>query len=97
MCLILYMLWSNSLCSNLKDSLEFRCDSSVVALVVHSCSSSVICSWKFASRLLRWAPPSFFMRYSVRVMGHLVQSLCVILDISTAPPYLASICCVRPL
>ena len=75
----------------------FKCGSFVIALVVHSCSSSMVCSWKYVSKLLRWAPPFFFMRYSVRVVGDLVQSLYVILGVSVAPPYLASMCCMRPL
>jgi hypothetical protein len=97
MCFILYILCSSNLCSSLRDSFEFRCDISVVALVVHYCSSSVMCSWKCVSKLLRWTPLSFFMRYSVRVVGDLIQSVFVILGMFSAPPYLASICCMRPL
>ena len=52
----------------------------------------MICSWKFASKFLKWALHSFFMRCSVRVVDDLVQLLCVVFGISTVPPYLVSIC-----
>jgi hypothetical protein len=45
------------------------------------------------ARSLRWAPPSFFIRNSVRVVGDLVQSWYLIICMSSAPPYLASMCC----
>ena len=66
---IFCMLCIRSLCSNLRDSSVFSCGSTDVACVLHSCSRSVLWSWKFASMLLRWAPPSFFIRNSVRVVG----------------------------
>ena len=97
MCFILYILYSSSLCRSLRDSFEFRCGIYVVALVVHSCFSYVMCSWKCASKFLRWTPPSFFMRYTVRVVGDLIRSVFVILGMFSAPPYLANICCMRPL
>lgn len=53
MCLIFCMLWVSNLFSSLIESLGFRCGNSVIALVVHSSSSSVRLSWKFSSKLLR--------------------------------------------
>jgi hypothetical protein len=86
------MLWVRSLCSNLRDSLGFRCGNYVVVLAVHSFSSCVICNWKSPSMLFRWVPHSFFIRNSVRIVGDLMQSACLILGISSAPPYLANMC-----
>ena len=86
-----------SLCSSFRDNSVFSYGSTDIVWVIHSCSSSVLCSWKFASKLLRWTPPSFFIRNSVRVVGDLIQSWYLILCISSAPPCLASIYCVSPL
>ena len=97
MCCIVYMLWINSLCKSLRDKVELRCGSSFVACVRHSCSNSVICSRKFSFVLLRWIPPAVFKRNSVRIVGDLMQSCWVILGISSAPPYFASMCCISPL
>jgi hypothetical protein len=68
-----------------------------VACVCYSRSYSVMYIWKLSLVLLRWIPPAFFRRNSVRVVGNLIQSYCVILEISSAPPYLASICCISHL
>ena len=97
MCFILCMFCVRSLYSSLRDSSLFSCGRTVVAWDFHSVSSSVACSWKFASMLLRWAPPSFFIRNNVRVVGDLVQSWYLILCMSFAPPYFARICCMSPL
>ena len=97
MCFILCMLIISNLCSSLRDSLGFRCGSSIMALFVHSRSNSVMCNWKFSSMFLRWVPPSFFIRNNVRVVGDLIQSVYVILGMSFAPPYLASMCWISPL
>ena len=97
MCLILYMLCIRSLCSSLRESLGFRCGNSVVALAIHSFSSCDMCRWKSSSILFKWTPPSFFMRNSVRVVGDLIQSVCLILVISFASPYLARMCWMSPL
>jgi hypothetical protein len=43
--------------------------------------------------LLRWAPPSFSIRNSVRIVGDLIQFWYLILCMSSAPPYLANMCC----
>ena len=53
MCFTLCMLWVRSLWSSFRDSSGSSCGSSAVACVLHSCSSSVVWSWKFASMLLR--------------------------------------------
>ncbi len=74
MCFIFCMLWVRSLCRSLIDSLGFKCGNSTVARDLYSSSSSVIWSWKFSSTLLRWTPPSIFIRNSVRVVGDLIQS-----------------------
>ena len=79
MCFILWMLLISSLYSSFRDRLGLRCGSSILALFVHSCSSFVLCNWKFSSMLLRWVPPFFFIRNSIRVVGDLIQSVCVIL------------------
>ena len=97
MCFIFCMLWIRSLCNSLIDSSVFRCGSTDAACVLHSCSSSVVLNWKFVSMLLRWAPPSFFIRNNVRVVGDLIQSWYLILCMSSAPPCLASMCCISPL
>ena len=94
---IFCILWVRSLCSNLSGVSLFSCGSRVVAWVFHSCSNCVMCNWKFASILLRWIPPSFFIGISVLVVGDLIQSWYLILCMSCAPPFFASICCVRPL
>ena len=73
------------------------CGSLVVACVLHSYSSSVIWSWKFVSMFLRWTPPSFFIRNSVRVVGDLMQFWYLIFCMSLTPPCFASICCISPL
>ena len=42
-------------------------------------------------------PPAFLIRNGVPMVGNLIQSWCLILDIFSAPPYLANIKYVRPL
>ena len=96
-CCIVYMLWINNLCKNLCDKSGLRCGSSFVACVRHSCSNSVLCNRKCSFVLLRWIPPAVFKRNRVRVVGDLVQSCCVILGISSAPPYFANMWCISPL
>ena len=44
-----------------------------------------------------WIPPAVFKRNSVRIVGDLMQSCRVILEIYSVSPYLANICCVSPL
>ena len=68
-----------------------------MVISVHSCSSSVILRWKSSTKFLRCMPPAVFIRNNVRVIGDLMQSCCLILGMSLAPPALASICCHRPL
>ena len=94
MCFIFCMLWIKSLCSSLIDNSLSSCGVRAVACIFHSCSNSVIWSWKFDSMLLRWTPPSFFIRNNVLVVGDLIQSWYLIICMSSAPPCLASICCI---
>ncbi len=68
---IVCMLSFSSLCSILSDSMGFMWGSSVV--VLHSISNSVWLRWKLVSILLRWAPPSVFIRNNVLVVGDLIQ------------------------
>ena len=93
MCFILCMFCVRSLYRSFRDSSLFSCGNIVVVWDFHSNSSSVACSWKFASMLLRWAPPSFFIRNIVRVVGDLLQLWYLILCMSCAPPYFARIYC----
>ena len=65
------MLSVNSLCSNLSDRMGFIWVSSVV--VFHSFSNYVWLRWKLDSILLRWAPPSFFIKNNVRMVGDLIH------------------------
>ena len=91
------MLCISNLCRSLSDRLGLRCGSSFVACVRHSCSNSVICNRKFSFVLLRWISPAIFKRNNVRIVGNLMQSCCVIIGISSTPPYLASMWCMSPL
>ena len=94
-CCIVCMLWINNLYTSLSDKSGLRCGSSFVACIRHSCSNSVICRRKFSFVLLRWIPPAIFRRNSVRIVGDLTQSCCVILGICSAPPYYAKMWCIN--
>ena len=71
-CFIERMFNDISLWSGLSDSVGFKCGSSVV--VLHSSSNFVLLRWNSVFILLRYAPPSVFIRNSVRVVGDLIHS-----------------------
>ena len=59
--------------------------------ICHVFSNGVGSNEKFFIVLLRWAPPAFLNKYNILVVGDLVQSWYLILNISSVPPCLASI------
>ena len=94
-CCVVYMLWINNLCRSLSDKSGLRCESLIVACVRHFRSNSVICNKKFSFVLLRWIPSAVFKINSVRIVGDLTHSCCIILEIYSAPPYFANMWCIN--
>ena len=97
MCCTVYMLLINNLCRSFVDKSGLRCGSSFVACERRSCSNSIVCSREFSFVLLRWIPPAVFKMNSVRIVGDLVQSCCVIFGICSTPLYFANMCCINHL
>ena len=89
-CFMSYMFSRSSLCIYFEFRVDNFCGGGVVDNLCHSLSRGVDSRGNFPILLLRWAPPTILLRYSVLIVGDLLQSWCLILGMFSAPPYLAS-------